>query len=61
MLNPFTNLLASSTMIAFMTNKNNPSVMIVMGRVKIMSKGLMKVFKMASTTAKTKAVQNVST
>jgi hypothetical protein len=33
----------------------------VTGRVKIMRRGLMKVFRMASTTANTKAVQNVST
>jgi len=59
-LMPLTNLLAISTTRAFMTNKNNPSVRIVTGRVRRMISGFTKVFRIASTTANTIAVQKVS-
>jgi hypothetical protein len=60
-LNPFTNRLASKTTMAFTTNKNNPSVIIVTGKVNRMISGFMKISRIARTMANTKAVQKVST
>ena len=60
MLNPFTNLLASKTVRAFITSRNNPSVSMDMGMVSITRIGRMTAFMMAKTKAKTMAVQNVS-
>jgi hypothetical protein len=60
MLIPFTNLLASNTTSALIINRNKPRVSIVTGSVSKMMRGFMKIFKIASTTANTMAVQNVS-
>jgi hypothetical protein len=60
MLIPFTNLLASNTTRAFTTNKNKPRVRMVTGKVSRIKTGFRKMFKIASTTANTKAVQKVS-
>lgn len=57
-LMPSINLSASKIMSAFITNKNNPSVIMVMGNVSITKIGLMKVFSKARTNANTSAVVN---
>jgi len=57
---PFTNLLASNTTMVLITNKNNPSVRIVTGKVRMIKIGFRKIFKIARTTANTNAVQKVS-
>ena len=55
---PSMNLSASKMMSALITNKNNPNVITVIGRVSITKIGLRKVLSSASTKAKTKAVVN---
>ena len=59
-LNPFMKLSASNIIRALMTKRNNPNVIMVMGRVSNMSTGFKIAFKIASTTATTIAVQKVS-
>jgi hypothetical protein len=54
--NPLTNLLASNTRMVLTTKRNNPSVIIVTGNVRNTRIGLMKVFRIARTTAKMIAV-----
>jgi hypothetical protein len=43
-----------------MTNRNKPSVSIVTGSVRIIRSGFIKILRIASTAAKTIAVQKVS-
>jgi hypothetical protein len=50
-VNPCTNFSANSIIKAFMANKKNPKVKIVMGIVKMVKIGLTIVFKKANTTA----------
>ena len=59
-LMPSTNRLASNTTKALITNKNKPRVIMVTGSVRRMRSGFTKMLRIASTTANTKAVQNVS-
>ena len=56
-LNPSTNLLASKTINAFITNKKRPSVNIVTGSVSKISIGFAITLRIARTTAKMMAVQ----
>ncbi len=55
-LNPGTKFPASMIIIAFMTNRNNPSEKIVAGKVKRIIKGLTNMFNKEMTIATTKAV-----
>jgi hypothetical protein len=55
-LNPDTSLDASRIMIALITNRNNPRVMIVTGKVKITSIGFISRLRMANTIASIRAV-----
>jgi hypothetical protein len=55
---PETNLSANRIMITFITRRNRPSVIRVMGRVKMTRSGLTKKLRMASTNAKIIAVVN---
>ena len=57
-LMPSMNLSASKMINALMTNKNNPRVIKVMGKVRITNIGLRKVLSNASTNANTRAVVN---
>jgi hypothetical protein len=59
--NPFTQLLASNTIIVLITNRNKPNVTRVSGRVKRISIGLRKTFNSASTIANQIAVPYPST
>ena len=58
-LMPSTNLLASNTTRALITNRNRPSVRMVTGSVSRMIRGFTKVLRIARTTANTSAVQKV--
>jgi hypothetical protein len=55
-VNPGTSLLARMIIKALITNRNNPNVTMVIGRVRSTRSGFSKAFKMANTNAKTKAV-----
>jgi len=55
---PETNLSASKMMRTFITRRKRPSVMMVKGKVKIMSSGLTIAFRIASTSEKMSAVVN---
>ena len=59
--NPSISLCANRIIRAFITRRNSPKVMIVMGRVNITKIGLTKRFKIDSTTATITAVKKVST
>jgi hypothetical protein len=58
--NPFTNFAARSIIAAFITKRKRPNVTIVSGNVRRISKGFTIAFRMASTIARTIAVQKVS-
>jgi hypothetical protein len=58
--NPCTNLPASRTMMALITNRNKPNVRIVMGKVKMISRGFTNTFRIAKTMESVIAVQKVS-
>ena len=58
-LNPSINLSANKIIKAFITNKNNPNVKKVIGKDKMVSIGLITVFKNASTIATKTAVTNL--
>lgn len=60
MVIPSTNLLARPTTIALTINKNRPRVTMVTGSVSKIMRGFIKMFRIASTTANTIAVQNES-
>ena len=49
--NPSIKLSASRIIKALITNKNNPNVKIVIGNVRIIKRGLTKIFKIANTKA----------
>ena len=55
---PETKLSVNKIIITFITKRNNPKVIMVSGRVKIISSGLTMAFKKASTKAKIIAVEN---
>lgn len=57
---PSINLSTNNMIKAFMTNKNNPNVKMVIGSVKMISKGFTKTFKTAKTKATIKGVVKVS-
>lgn len=57
MLKPSTSLLASKTTSVLITNKNNPSVINVTGKVNKIKRGLTNIFSRASTIANIRAVQ----
>ena len=59
--NPVTRLSASNINNAFMTRVNNPSVITVIGSVRIRSKGLIRAFIIPNTKAVTRAVVKLST
>lgn len=59
--NPSINLSAKSIIKALITNRNRPKVMIVIGKVKIISIGFTNRFKMDKTRATITAVKYVST
>ena len=56
-INPSISLSASKIIKAFITSKNKPSVIIVIGKVRIMSTGFTSKFKMERTTATKIAVR----
>ena len=56
-INPSISLSANKIIKAFMTSKNKPSVIIVIGKVKIMSIGFTNKFKIERTTATKIAVR----
>jgi len=60
-LNPPTILSHKSIIIALITNKNNPRVTMVNGRVNITNIGLIKILSNPKTTATIKAVVKLAT
>lgn len=57
---PSINLSANNMIKALITNKNNPKVKMVIGSVKMISKGFTKTFKIANTKATINGVVKVS-
>ena len=55
--NPFINLSANKIINAFITNKNSPKVIIVIGKVNIIKNGLTNTFKIDNTAATIMAVK----